>query len=113
MGNNVVIKKGQKTFKYENILGHQVGYGSVQVLERDGTNSIINNFDTVEIKLDDESRKEFEESLARQEAAANQPVQTPMAQAVQKASVTPIRKNEDVEDAVIIEAEEDEDHHPA
>lgn len=68
MGNNVTVTRGEEKFEFENIVMHQIGNGAVQIVQRDGNQTVINRFDEVYITLDAESRAQFEMDLATMEA---------------------------------------------
>lgn len=68
MGNNVTVTRGEEKFEFENIVMHQIGNGAVQIVQRDGNQTVINRFDEVYITLDPESRAQFEMDLAQMEA---------------------------------------------
>lgn len=63
MGNTVTVKKGDVIEVYEDVLGHQVGYSHIQVLERNGNQRIISDFDEIDIVLDEAAREKFERDL--------------------------------------------------
>lgn len=63
MGNKIVVKKGHVEEVFEDVLGHQVGNGAVQVLERSGNQRIINAFDDVTVVLDEEAAEKFAKDL--------------------------------------------------
>lgn len=67
MGNNVTVTRGEEKFEFENIVMHQIGNGAVQIVQRDGNQTVINRFDEVYITLDEESRAQFEMDLAQME----------------------------------------------
>lgn len=70
MGNNVTIRKGSQNMKFENILGHQIGNGAVQIINRDGSQTIVGNFDRVDIELSGEDKERFIADLEKAEQAA-------------------------------------------
>ncbi len=59
MGNKVTVVKGEVTEVFEDVIGHQIGNGAIQILERNGNHRIINNFCDVRVELDDEAAKNF------------------------------------------------------
>ena len=67
MGNNVRVTRGEEEFTFENIVLHQIGNGAVQIVQRDGNQTVINRFDEVYITLDDDSRAQFEMDLKQME----------------------------------------------
>lgn len=68
MGNNVTVTRGDEKFEFENIVMHQIGNGAVQIVERNGNQTVVNRFDEVYITLDEESRAQFDMDLAQLEA---------------------------------------------
>jgi len=68
MGNTVTVVKDEITEVFEDVLGHQVGNGAIQILERNGNQRIINNFDDVLVFLDKEASEKFEFDLKAMEA---------------------------------------------
>lgn len=70
MANKITIVKGEKEYVYEDIFGHQIGNGAVQVLKKDGDQVIIGGFDKIDLELDEEARAAFEQRLAQAEIAA-------------------------------------------
>ncbi len=67
MGNKVVVRKNGQEEVFENVLGHQVGYSHIQVLLRDGSQRIISSFDDIDITLDEDGVKKFEDELESME----------------------------------------------
>lgn len=67
MGNTVTVVRGDESFVFENVIGHQVGNGAVQILERNGNQRIINRYDDVFVKLDEEAAAQFAMDLAEME----------------------------------------------
>ena len=43
--------------RFDNVVGHQVGGGAVQIILNDGSQRIINNFATVDVEPDEETKK--------------------------------------------------------
>jgi len=76
MGNTVTVTKGDVVEVFENVVGHQVGNGAIQVLERSGDQRIIAGFDDVTVTLDDEASANFEFDLLAMEAKAAEPATT-------------------------------------
>jgi len=72
MGNTVTVEKGNNTEVFEDVLGHQVGNGAIQILERNGNQRIINNYDEVWVELDEEASNSFEFDLKSMEAQGTQ-----------------------------------------
>lgn len=70
MGNTVTIIKDGVTETFENVLGHQIGNGAIQIIERNGNQRVVNNFDDVTIILDDEAAAKFEFDLLAMEKGA-------------------------------------------
>ena len=52
-----VVSENGSVERFENVVGHQVGGGAVQVILNDGTQRIINNFATVDVEPDEETKK--------------------------------------------------------
>ena len=72
MGNTVTINKGDSVEVYEDVLGHQVGNGAIQVLMPNGNSRIVFAPDNVDITLDEEGNTKFEQDYQNQvEAAEN------------------------------------------
>lgn len=72
MGNTVTVIKGDVTEVFENVLGHQVGNGAIQILERNGNQRIINAYDDISVELDEEARAKFEFDLLAMEKNAEE-----------------------------------------
>lgn len=70
MGNKVTVVRGAETLVFEDVIGHQVGNGAVQILERSGNQRIINNYDDVFVALDEEAAAQFAIDLAQMENPA-------------------------------------------
>lgn len=66
MTNVVVVLENDEEIHYENVLGHQVGYGAVQIMLENGAQDVFNNFKSVKIVLTEEEEAQF---LANQKAA--------------------------------------------
>lgn len=73
MGNKVTVTRGDETFVFDNIVMHQIGNGAVQIVERSGSQRVINNYDDVFIELDEEATAAFQMDLAQMEAGASVP----------------------------------------
>lgn len=54
MSNTIKITKGDDEFVFEDVLAHQVGYGTAQVVHRNGNQHVINQFDVMTIEHDAE-----------------------------------------------------------
>lgn len=67
MGNKVTVIKNGVTEVFENVLGHQVGFSHLQVMERSGNQRIINDFDDITIELDEQAAANFAEELFNME----------------------------------------------
>lgn len=71
MGNKVTVTRIEgnelKSYEFENVIGHQVGNGAVQILERSGNQTIINNYFDVFVELDEEAKAKFAIDLAEME----------------------------------------------
>lgn len=72
MGNKVIVHKNDVEEVFEDVLGHQIGNGALQVLFMEGGSRIIFNPDDVDIVLDDDTTEEFKKKLAMQIDAANE-----------------------------------------
>jgi len=75
MGNTVTVTKNGSNEQFIDVLGHQIGNGCIQVLQRDGTQRIIFSPDDVFIELDDEGSKKFTDDLVKMETEAEAPPQ--------------------------------------
>lgn len=60
VGHTIKVLKGGAWTEYRDVMGHQVGYGSVQILFTDGNQVIINNYDEVRVILDDSQKEAFQ-----------------------------------------------------
>ncbi len=56
---------------FENVIGHQIGNGAVQIMNRDGTQNIYNNFREIFVDLDDEEKATFTKRIDEAEKAAD------------------------------------------
>ena len=52
-----VVCENGSVERFENVVGHQVGGGAVQILLNDGSQRIINGFATVDVEPDEETKK--------------------------------------------------------
>lgn len=69
MGNNVlVVTESGEEVRFEDVVGHQIGNGAVQILERNGNQRVFNKFREVAIQLDQEASSKFAYDLAEMEA---------------------------------------------
>ena len=67
MGNKVSVEKGGVVEIFEDVIGHQIGNGAIQILERSGNQRIINNYDDVTVELDEGAAAQFAMDLAQME----------------------------------------------
>ncbi len=65
-----ITKTDSEVVVFDDVIGHQVGNGAVQVMNRDGTQYIYNNFQEVFIDLDDEEKAAFQATIENAEAKA-------------------------------------------
>lgn len=70
MGNTVTVVKGDVTEVFEDVIGHQIGNGAIQILKRDGGQRIINAFDDVTVTLDEDAAAQFAFDLQAMESGA-------------------------------------------
>ncbi len=56
---------------FEDVIGHQIGNGAVQIMNRDGTQNIYNNFREIFVDLDDEEKATFTKRIDEAEKAAD------------------------------------------
>jgi len=70
MGNTVTVIKGDVTEVFVDVIGHQIGNGAIQVLERSGNQRIINSFDDVKVELDEDAAAQFAFDVQEMEAGA-------------------------------------------
>jgi len=71
MGNKVIVKLDTgENVEFEDVVGHQVGNGAVQILERSGNQRIFKNFNEVEIILAEETAAKFAFDLAEMEGGS-------------------------------------------
>ncbi len=64
MSNTVTIRKGDVVEVYEDVLGHQVGNGAIQILMMNGNNRIIFSPDDIDVTLDEAGNQKFMEEYA-------------------------------------------------
>jgi len=97
MGNTVTIYKGEGVEVHEDVLGHQVGNGAVQILLPNGNSRIVFAPDDIDITLDEEGNARFEADLEQKIAEAGRQVdasdQRPVEEQV-KAEPTLVAVNE-------------------
>ncbi len=55
---------------FEDVIGHQIGNGAVQIMNRDGTQNIYNNFREIFVDLDDDEKASFTKQIETAEKAA-------------------------------------------
>ena len=65
LGHVVRVLKNGEWREFRDVMGHQVGYGSVQILFSDGNQVIIGNYDEVEVVLDESQKEAFQEGINR------------------------------------------------
>ena len=59
MGNKVTVYKGDVVEVYEDVLGHNIGNGAIQILMMNGNSRIIFEPDNVDIELDEKGEEAF------------------------------------------------------
>ncbi len=116
MGNKVTVVKGDVTEVFEDVIGHQVGNGAIQVLESSGNQRIINSFDDVTVELDEEAAAQFAFDLVTMQANAEARADNTSAE---QAYVEPEVAGEDDDvdadghdDGSVADSEEDADAEP-
>ncbi len=70
MSKLVITKNDGEIVEFEDVIGHQIGNGAVQVMMKDGTQHVFNNFIEVFIDLDDADKAAFKKRIDDAEAAA-------------------------------------------
>ena len=95
MGNTVKVVKAGTVEVFEDVVGHQIGNGAIQILERNGNQRVINNFEDVTITLDETAAKNFAFEVAAMEAKGEVEVSVEEEEALLAATEMEV---EDVED---------------
>lgn len=67
---DIRIVRGDEEFVFEDILGHQIGNGAVQVLMMDGDQRVINGYTDVFYTLSEEEKADYAFKIAQAEAEA-------------------------------------------
>ena len=70
----LTLKNGENFEFVENTFQHQIGNGAVQIMFKDGSQKIFNDFAYVEVVPSDEEREDFEKQIAAQEARAKEAI---------------------------------------
>ncbi len=70
MSKLVITKNDGEIVEFDGVIGHQIGNGAVQVMMKDGTQHVFNNFIEVFVDLDDADKKGFKKRIEEAEAAA-------------------------------------------
>ncbi len=70
MSKLVITKNDGEVVEFDDVIGHQIGNGAVQVMMKDGTQHVFNNFIEVFVDLDDADKEGFKKRIAEAEASA-------------------------------------------
>ncbi len=55
---------------FEDVIAHQIGNGAVQIMNRNGTQNIYNNFREIFVDLDDDEKASFTKQIETSEKEA-------------------------------------------
>lgn len=98
MGNTVKVVKAGTVETFADVVGHQIGNGAIQILERNGNQRIINNFEDVTITLDETAAKNFAFEIAAMESQGEAEVSEETAEAILAATEADVEVVEEEED---------------
>ncbi len=71
-----VVKQNEESVTFNDVMGHQVGNGAVQLIMEDGTQFVFNNFIEVFVDFSDEEKADFKARLDQAKAEAPEAPET-------------------------------------